>query len=351
MARKANPALTTVRDVAKAAGVSPATASNVLSGRRQVTSAAGQRVLQCAEDLGYIRESHTEFKKVIHFVLYKKHGHVIMDTPFFSALIQGIEQTCRSNGFSLSITYIDCCNNENAEALTRQIAADTNTPLLLLATEMDEQDLAPFLNYQAPLVILDNICPTQMLDSVVMDNYMAGWIAGKHFLEMGHCNFGLITSSLPFQNSLDREEGFINALKSAGISLKAENIVAAEPMMDQATIDLKHFFSNGKRKLPSAFFAINDILAFAAFRALQECGYRIPEDVSLIGMDNLPFGCIVTPQLTTINVPKEELGCRAVARLIEMTKQHHPVSIKQTIGVSLIKRGSVQNLAGSNSPA
>ena len=87
MARKADPSRITVRTIAKAAGVSPATVSNVLTGRRQVDSVSGKRVLECARQMGYQKEKHREYKKAIHFVLYKKHGHIVMDTPFFSLSI------------------------------------------------------------------------------------------------------------------------------------------------------------------------------------------------------------------------------------------------------------------------
>ena len=347
MARKADPMRVTIRAVAQAAGVSTATAFNALAGKRQVDSAAGRRVLECARELGYQRENREECKRAVHFVLYKKHGHVVMDTPFFSALIQGIETTCRSNGFSLSVTYIDRIKNAASGELIRQILSDTETPLLLLATEMDEEDLRPFAGFQGPMVALDNHCLMFQLDTVSIDNVMAGRAAGDCLLSHGHRDIGFVTSSLPFQNALDRQKGLAEAisLSGKGISLEAGNIFAVTPTLEKAARELRRLFS-ARKSLPSAMFAMNDILAFAACRALLETGRRIPEDVSLIGMDNLPFGQILTPRLTTIGVYKEELGCRAVERLIELAKgsRKRRVPIKQTVSVSLIERGSVRHL-------
>lgn len=342
MARKRDPSRVTIRAVAKAAGVSPATASNVLTGKRQVHSTAGRRVLDAAQRMGYQREDRKEFKRAIHFVLYKKHGHVVMDTPFFSALIQGIEKTCRSNGFSLSLTYIDRVKNAGSDALIRQIVSDAETPLLLLATEMDEADLLPFSSFQGPMVVVDNHCPMLPLHTVSIDNGMAGWAAGNCLLSHGHRQVGFITSSIPFQNAKDRQRGLSEALASKGLRLAEQDIFSVTPTLEEATRELTALFS-GRRELPTAMFAMNDILAFAAYRALQETGRRIPDDVSLIGMDNLPFGQIVTPQLTTIGVHKEELGHQAVEQLIHIVKGNVSVPVKLSVSVSLIERGSVCN--------
>ena len=343
MARKADPSRITVRTIAKAAGVSPATVSNVLTGRRQVDSVSGKRVLECARQMGYQKEKHREYKKAIHFVLYKKHGHIVMDTPFFSALIQGIERTCRSNNFSLSITYIDCVKNPAAQDLIQQTAEDKGTPLLLLATEMDEKDLALFSQFQGPIVVLDNRCPRFALNTVCIDNSMAGWAAGCCLISHGHRNVGFITSSIPFQNALDRKKGFVEALDTEGIVLPEKNIFSVTPTMEEATKELIQIFST-RKELPTGIFAMNDILAFAAYRALQETKRRIPQDVSLIGMDNLPFGQILTPKLTTIGVYKEELGCRAVERLIEIVQNAETAPVKQSVSISLIERESVQEV-------
>ena len=148
----------TIRMVAEAAGVSPATAYNVLSGKRQLSTPAGRKVLECAEALGFSKGTNKKFKNVIHFVLYKKHGKIVMDTPFFTTLMQGIEKTCRANKFALSMSYIDCVNNKDSEVLIRKIVEDSETPLLLLATEMQVEDLKVFTRRKGPMVVLDNLC-------------------------------------------------------------------------------------------------------------------------------------------------------------------------------------------------
>ena len=107
--------------------------------------------------------------------------------------------------------------------------------------------------------------------------------------------------------------------------------------------DVKKYLE-GRKRLPTAFFAENDLIGCSAIRAMQECGYRIPEDISVVGFDNRPISTLVEPQLTTINVPKDIFGPAAVDLLISRLDQGREQSVKVEIGTSLVKRGSVKKI-------
>lgn len=330
-----------IADIALAAGVSVATASNVLAHRKQYASEAGQRVLRIAKDMGYQAKSSAHLRKSIRFIIYKKHGLVIMDTPFFSELIGGIEQACRQQKYELLISYVDAIHDSHYEKHLRALLEDASMPLLLLATEMDEHDLAPFLDAKVPLLILDSLFRSLSADIVVMNNHDAGCQAARYLLANGHLHMGFIGSSISFNNMLDRLTGFSETLEEQGIPLRPEDRFLIEPTMEGGYRDMMALLASRNTPLPTAFFAANDIMAIGAARAMKNAGLRLPQDASIIGMDDMPFCQIVNPPLTTLAVPKSAIGQTAVSRLIEMANHPDGATRKTLIDVTLIQRESV----------
>jgi len=333
-----------IADIAAAAGVSIATASNVLAHRKQYHSEAGLRVLRISKEMGYQAKDRADLRKCIRFIIYKKHGQIVMDTPFFAELIGGIEQACRMRKYELLISYVDASKDPNYTAQIQSLVQDSSMPLLLLATEMDEDDLAPFLHTQIPLLILDSPFRKPSLEVVVMNNQDAGRQAAEHLFDHGHRHMGYIGSSLGIYNMDDRFWGFHTTLHQKGVKLKPEDKLLVEPTMEGAYQCMQKLLLDRKTPLPTAFFAANDIIAAGASRALKAAGYRLPQDVSMIGMDDMPFCQILNPTLTTLAVPKRPIGETAVMRLIEMVRHPDDVSRKTFIGVTLIVRESVATI-------
>lgn len=330
-----------IKDIAEAAGVSIATASNVLSGKRQKNSEAGRRVLKVAQEMGYAVRSASPMRRTVHFVIYKKSGLVVMDTPFFSELFGGLEYACSSRGYTLTFSFIDSANDPDYMQRLRAMLDDPTTPMLVLATELCEEDIAPFRSFKGPLVMLDSLFQTECFNNISIDNYAAGWTGGRILLEHGHKHLGLITSSIVFNNMLDRNRGFRSALKAQGILLREEDVAAVEPTMNGAYQDMLAWLECRNEPLPSAFFAVNDIMAAGAMRAFTERGVRIPEEVSIVGMDNMPFGGITNPALTTLDVPKRQISELAVQRLIHMAEHPDGLCLKTMVETTPILRASV----------
>ena len=332
-----------IKDIAERAGVSISTVSNVLTGKRQQNSEAGRRVLEVAAELGYITNSAAA-KPAVHFVVYKKSGQVVMDTPFFSELFSGIEHACASRGYALTFSFIDSAHDPDYEDRLNALLSDPAAPLLVLATEMCKEDLAPFRGYRGPLVMLDSLFQTEQFNTISIDNYAAGWQGGEILMSHGHTRAGLITSSIVFNNMLYRNRGFKSALRSQGIALLDEDVFAVEPTMDGSYRDMLRLLERRKRPLPTGFFAVNDIMAAGAMRALAERGVRIPEDVSIVGMDNMPFGRITAPALTTLDVPKRQISELAVERLIRIAENPDNLCLKTVVQTTPVLRDSVKTL-------
>ncbi len=329
----------TIRDIAKRAGVSPATVSNVLNRKNRVSEMTRASILAVASEMGYLNGA-VALRASIRLVIYKKHGLVVMDTPFFSELVSGVEQTCRAHGYSLTISYVYGFSGDRARQI-EEILADTSQAILLLATEMDEDDFAPFEKARVPLLVLDGYFFGRAYNSVCINNFDAGCLAARCFLENGHERFGILDSSKPFYNTGERCLGFLAYLRRHGRGVRDEDIFRVEPTMEGAYRDMGELMAVRRERLPGALFAINDIIAVGAARALKTSGCRIPQDVSLIGMDDLPICQIVNPPLTTVAVPKTGLAVSAVNRLIRMIGGDDDIVQSIRVGVRLVARESV----------
>lgn len=337
-----------VRDIARQAGVSPATVSNALNGRGGVGEETLQKILELARDMGYVREKpQTAGRKCVRLVVYKRHGQVVMDTQFFAELIEGVERECHLNGLELVVTQIhmekDPDHLERIEAALRE----PYQGILLLATELHSEDVRRFEQAQVPLLVLDNLLRHLSLNTIVMDNFEAGYLGTERLIRAGHSRIGLITGSDPFDiNNFDqRREGYEAAMRDAGLSPEPDAVWGVTPTLENAYRDMRLLLSERKGRLPTAFFAANDIMAVGCMRAMQEAGLRIPEDVSIVGMDDLSVCQIVNPPLTTVGVSRTEIGVAAVRRLVEMMEDGAITSIlKIQVGAQLVERKSVKDL-------
>ena len=212
--------------------------------------------------------------------------------------------------------------------------------MLLLATEMDLEDLKPFRNISFPILLLDSDFRYEPFSNVSIDNLEAGYLAGKRLIAHGHKRIGFLDSSLDFNNMRDRFAGFEQALSESG--LKPFSRVKLEPTVEGANRDMREYL-NAKSELPTAFFAGNDIIAVGVSMALKRAGYKLPRDLSIVGMDDMPMCEVIEPTLSTIRVDKERLGATAVSRLIDMIDGETQV-MRTRLGVSYIERDSIRTL-------
>lgn len=326
-----------IRDIAVAAGVSPATVSNVMNGNNRVSENTKMKVLEMARKMGYRDQAINDVKKSIQFIIVRKHGRVIIDSPFFSELISGIESACRKNQYELTISYLQI----NDDVAINTLIRDSSRPILLLATELSDEDIRPFLSVQVPIVVLDSNFLNTSFQSVHIDNIKAGYLAGQCFCRNGHERIGMITSSRPFNNVRDRCAGLEIALKEYGLCLKMEDVFPVDPTVEGAYEGMRQLLYSRKDDLPSGLFAFNDLVAAGAIRALEAEGITVPQQVSIIGMDNIPTSVIINPPLTTIDVPKYAMGYQAVERLIQINNREALSITKIVSDVTLVERESV----------
>ncbi|MGN0746904.1 MAG: LacI family DNA-binding transcriptional regulator [Aristaeellaceae bacterium] len=331
-----------MRDIAQRAGVSPATVSNALNGRGGVSKAVQEQIMTIAREMGYqpSRESR-RIGQHVRLIMYKSHGMVVGDTAFFAELTESIQLECRRVGLELLISHLHAREDADCAEQIRFFAAEECAGIILLGTEMSPEELHQFDHFHSPLVVLDSLFRYENVHSVVINNMQAGYLAAQALCEAGHRHIGHITSSISFNNMNDRLAGFRDGLARFGLTLPEEQLWPVRPSIPGAYEDMKQLIAQ-RGSLPEAFFAGNDLMAVGCMRAITEAGYRIPEDVSIIGMDDTSVCLACTPQLSTIHVYKKEMGFYVVQTLMSLKGNDSPYAIKAEIGVSVVMRDSIR---------
>ena len=331
----------TAKELAGRLGISEAAVSLALNNKPGVSAALKKEILKAAEKYGYdftrISQKHQTAGRIC-FVLYQRHGAVVTDTPFFAELSEGVQDGCREAGQKLRTLHF-----YEDEDLLRQIENlqySDCVGLILLGTEMRPEDFAPFDRLPFPVVLLDVFFSGVQRDCVLIDNVQGAYTATNHLISRIHTQPGYLRSSYSIHNFEDRADGFYKAVRENGMSSSRSPVHRLSPSIEGAFADMKALLAEGMEPA-RGYFADNDLIAVGAMRAFQEAGFRIPEDIAIVGFDNMPIARYVNPPLTTVNVPKKYMGEAAVRRLLELlhTRGFNPVKIE--VGVNLVRRDTV----------
>lgn len=330
------------KELAQKLNISAATVSMVLNRKPGISEKTRNMVIEAAKEYGYDfskKWDSGEAKGIIQYVIYKKHGTVVGDTPFFAQVIEGIEQACRAEGYELSITYF--YENQDIGSQIQALSSKNCQGILLLGTEMDVDYFPPFAKLKVPMVVLDTYFEELNCDSVLINNVQGAYRATNYLIEKGMTEIGYLRSSYPIGNFDERADGYYKALRHHGIPTGHPYVHLLTPSMEGAYADMVEILK-GHPPVASAYFADNDLIAAGAMRAFKENGYRIPEDISIIGFDDMPICEFLDPPLTTMEVPKKRLGELAVKQPIQKILQEPKVTTKTEISVKLHERKSVK---------
>lgn len=335
-----------VRDIAEQAGVSAATVSNAINGKGGVGDETSKRILSIAREMGYIFDKPASpMKDYVRLVFFKRHGLVVMDTQFFAELMEALERQCHQCGLEMIITHIHMEKDDDYHQRIRDICQEECAGILLLATEMYSEDVELFAHSKAPLLVLDSLFRNKPFNCVVMNNFEAGYLATERLIKMGHTRTEHITSSVRFNNMRYRRKGYEAAMEDNKLSVSGNAIWRVTPTLEGAYRDMYTLVGQRKEPMPTAFFIANDIMAVGCVRAMKERGIKVPQEVSVIGMDDLAICQVTNPVLSTIRVFREDIARIAVRRLMEMMDETTSRCIQKTeVGVELVDRQSVWDL-------
>lgn len=338
-----------MEDIAKLAGVSKSAVSLALNGKSGISPETRERILQIANDNNYLPKSRTSSNekttKSLTFLVLANSGIVLEDyyqQPFFRELIHHIEERCRVNGYSLLFSSVQIgAFEQGIDIIAEEGRSDG---IILLGTNLFKEQIANIAaKLTAPLVVLDTSFDTLPVHFIEINNVMGAYQAGVHLCELGHTDIGYIASNLRIHNFNDRKQGFISALAEKGIEIADNRIFSVAPTIlssQEALASQFRDYLGAGNKLPSALFCECDYIAISAIKTLNELGYRVPEDVSVVGFDNISESVIVSPELTTIHVEKERMAHLAVDLVIESIASPAHASNKIKVDTQLIKRMS-----------
>lgn len=330
---------TSIRDISKSTGFSPATVSNALNHKKNVSRSTADTILKAAKEMGYFKENTISNLKL---VIFRKDGSIIDNTPFFPILIAGFELEGRENGYETVLFNLDQ-RSEDYEENLQLLLHQSESAVVFLATEMAEEDIKRLSDAESPILLLDNWTNAMEFNSVVINNIDSAFHAACYLIEHGHRQIGYVKSTFRIHNFQSRHEGMLRALTKHGLMLEDRFVFEVGPNIQDARADMLACLKSG-RELPSALFADNDLMALGVMRALRENNIDIPGDISIIGFDDLSYSAVSYPPLSTVCVPNEDLGRLAARRIVNMMKYEDPTVLKAEVGTEFVPRGTVRRI-------
>ena len=224
-----------VKQISELTGYSPSTVSNALNNKKGVNKETSDQIWKVAREIGYISTSKISN---IKFVIYKKEGQVVSDTPFFAFLMDSVENACREAGFQTIIYNINQAKEDFNQRLD-EILDDSNSGILLLATEITKEDIEAFKNAVCPLVILDAWFDNMRFDTVLANNEDSVYDATKYLIKNGHKKIGYLSSSIRIRNFVQRRYGYRKAMREYGIEVTSQYQISLTPTMEGAHKDMR----------------------------------------------------------------------------------------------------------------
>lgn len=328
----------TIREISERTGFSRATVSNALNKKRGVNAGTAKAIEQAALDLGYYGDG--TLKKII-FVIYKENGLITEDTPFFNMVMDGFQKECRRIGFDMVLQYLDR-REPDFEKRAAELVQDSSAAVVLVGAELMDRDFHYFDQARCLLLTLDYWHDGMRCSGILINNEEAVEQAIDYLVENGHENIGYLKGDFRIKAFRARESGYCSALRKHGLYWEPKHTVTVSVTMDGAYQDMADYLKTNP-SLPTAFFADNDMIALGCMKAMREAGIQIPEQVSIVGFDDLPFAEISTPRLTSLRVPKQVMGEMAVQRILEMSHSPQQVITKTLVCPNFIIRDSVKN--------
>jgi LacI family transcriptional regulator len=332
----------TIIEVAKELNLSPSTISKIVNGKGRISQETRERVLKYVQEEGYVAMSSARIlsskKSWTIGVIYSDISLIGFEHPFFSRILQSFKDEVEKEGYEIvlivsklgnnEMTYVDWCRNKKVDGV------------LILMGNINNPNIQQLVASSFPVVSADIVMPN--LFSVFSDDVMGVKIFIDYALSLGYHHLGIVTGPLTARSFYNRLDHYRTLMKEYQISYKESDIYVADGF------GFENGYSIGRRiaenhDRPEIFLVTSDVIAFGVIRGLQNQGIRIPEDISIVGYDDIDFAKHYVPSLTTIRQDTKEIGLQAAHHLMHLIAD--PSKKKQTIElipVALIERQSTK---------
>ncbi|MFW1156653.1 substrate-binding domain-containing protein [Vibrio parahaemolyticus] len=334
--------MATMKDIAKLAGVSTSTVSHVINKTRFVSEEISERVNNAAKELNYYAPS--ALARSLKVNRTKTIGMLVTTStnPFFGEVVKGVERSCYHKGYSLIL-----CNTEGDNERMRQsintLLQKRVDGLILMCSSLEGERIDVFERYpDIPVVVMD-WGPMLFTSDKIQDNSLrGGYLAAKYLIDCGHTEIGCITGPLIKHQAQMRYEGYKRAMNEAGLDFNANWIIESDFECEGGYQAFKKMAERGM--LPSSIFVSNDMMAMGVINAANELGIKVPDDLSIIGYDDIHIAKFMSPSLTTIHQPKYRLGQAAVETLVRRLDDKSNEAQVVQLEPTLVIRNSVKLL-------
>ena len=323
-------------DVAQAAGVSVATVSKVVNGRYGVSEATYAKVLGVIDELGYetslgARSLRSHTTNVI--------GVLVAEfEPFSTELLKGVSDAIHGTGYELlafSGGHRDITIGWERRSLSRLGGTLVDGAIIVTPTVLDAGS-------SIPVVAIDPHTGPSDVPTVDADNLAGAVLATEHLLDLGHRRIAHLSGRTDLESSRLREQGYRTAMAAAGVEVDEALVRSGGYRPETATDPVRELLTLPDR--PTAIFAANDLTAIRTIEVATELGLRVPEDLSVVGFDNVPESALCTPALTTISQPLREMGTAALDLLVRILQGREVESTHVRLPTAMVERGSCKPL-------
>jgi len=332
----------TLKEVAKKAGVSITTASKILNDKPfqiHISEETKKKVLEVAKELNYYpnifaRSLRTKKTGIV--------GVIVSDItdPYFGGIINGAEKVLNENDYYFLLSSAQNSPRREELYLTKLRKSRVDGLLILGGTQrFTNNEVKQLVRSGIPIVVVGRSAPHPDICSVTVDNFTGGFLATELLIKLGHQDIVHITTTEPRVDGEERLNGYKSAMEKHELKNKCwieKGDITAESGYKAMTNILK------KGKRPTAVFAFNDISALGVMRAIRNQGLRIPENIAVVGFDDIPIAAHFDPPLTTMRQPQEEMGIRGAELLIRAIREREKGAERENIGLEakLITRKS-----------
>lgn len=335
----------TIKDVAKVANVAPSTVSRVIANNPRISEETKRKVKKAMEDLGYhpnlnARSLAIQSTQTIGIVIPSS-GDVVFQNPFFPSVLQGISEGAREKNYALHMTT-GKLEKETFEAVINMVQGKRVDGMILLNSKVEDKVISYLRKIDFPFVIIGK--PSKHLEEITHvdnDNVRAMREATEYLIDLGHRDIAFIGGSLELMVTVDRLNGYKQALKNANIPLKSEYILHEEFLREggqEAVVELMAL-----EKRPTSLVVVDDLMALGVLSTLHELGIKVPEEISVVSFNNVLLSELSNPPLTSMDINIFDLGYQGSRNLIQKIQNSSEPTKRIIIPHKLVERLSCSN--------
>lgn len=324
----------TIKDVAREAGVSISTVSNALNDVDVLNPQTKSHVLEVARRLNYVpnlngKQLKSGTTKMLGFFTTSVSG------PYFYKLVEAMARQCDRLGYGLNVFV----TTDKQVVMSNILGRRVDGVIIYEELGIDANDIAAMKKDKIKAVFLDRVLEDEGMGSIIFDSYESSYEATKYLIGLGHKRIAYISGVDAMFDSVERREGYLAALRLYDLPVDQDYIIQGYFEEDSTYSAVKSFLRLHPEKLPDAFLAGNDLSAMGCIQALKSCGYDVPQDVSVVGFDDIDIAPYYSPPLTTVRNQIAKQGMLAIDHLVSMIQKKEQGAMQKLQG-ELIVRGS-----------